>query len=160
NNLLTVINGYSELTLLNIPADDPLRAYLVQIKTAGKRAAVMTRQILAFSRKQTIEAKVVDLNEVVANMDSLLRRLIGEDITLVPKLKPGFGKIKCDAGQIEQILMNLTVNARDAMPSGGTLIIETADVTLDEKVTGSRWELQPGSYVALSVSDTGCGMDG
>ena len=160
NNLLTAINGYSELTLLLMPADDPLRAHLMQINTAGKQAALLTRQILAFSRKRVIETKVVDLNEVVANMDSLLRRLIVEDVTLVPKLKPGLGRINGDPGQIEQILMNLTVNARDAMPSGGTLIIETADVTLDEKVTGLHWEIQPGSYVVLSVSDTGCGMDG
>jgi two-component system cell cycle sensor histidine kinase/response regulator CckA len=160
NNLLTVINGYSELTLLTMPADDPLRAHLMQINTAGNRAALLTRQILAFSRRQVIAPRMVDLNEVVANMDNLLRRLIGEDVPLVTKLKPGLGRINGDPGQIEQILMNLIVNARDAMPSGGTLIIETADVKLDEKVTGPRWELEPGSYVVLSVSDTGCGMDG
>ena len=159
NNLLTVINGYSELTLLKLPPDHPLGTHLKQIRTAGKRAASLTNQILAFSRKQVLAAKVLDLNEVLKAMEKLLRRLIGDDIAIVTKLKPGIGRIKCDSGQIEQILMNLTVNARDAMPSGGTLIIETADVKLGEKTTASGWELEPGFYVVLTVSDSGCGMD-
>ncbi len=159
NNLLTVINGYSQLLLSETSTESPNRKELEQIRKAGERSARLTQQLLAFSRKQTVQFQVLDLNKVVTNLESMLKRLIGEDVTLVTKLKPALGRINADPGQLEQVLMNLAVNARDAMPSGGTLAIETADVKLDEKVTGLLWELEIGSYVVLSVSDTGCGMD-
>ncbi|MEK7268823.1 MAG: PAS domain S-box protein [Nitrospirota bacterium] len=159
NNLLTVINGYSELMLHTLPVDDPQRNRLEQIKTAGKRAALLTQQILAFSRRQILEPKVLDLNEMVANMDTLLRRLIGEDITLASFQDSALGRVKADPGQIEQIIMNLAVNARDAMPQGGRLTIETANVELDQAYARSHASVHPGPYVMLAVSDTGIGMD-
>jgi PAS domain S-box-containing protein len=159
NNLLTAINGYSELLLRRAQQDDPLRRYLEDIKKAGERAASLTRQLLAFSRKQVLQLKVIDLNAVVAEMEKLLRRLIGEDIELVTALDPALGLLKADPGQIEQVIMNLVVNARDAMPQGGQLRIETANVALPEGLHHQRFATQPGSYVLLIVRDTGCGMD-
>ena len=159
NNLLTVINGYSELMLQTLSADDPQRNSLEQIKTAGKRAALLTQQILAFSRRQVLEPRVLDLNEAVATMDKLLRRMIGEDIALVSSPDPALWRVKADPGQIEQIIMNLAVNARDAMSQGGKLTIETANVELDEAYARRHASVQPGPYVMLAVSDTGIGMD-
>ncbi len=159
NNLLTVINSYSELMLGEIGFDNPsLRNGLDQIKEAGHRAASLTRQLLAFSRRQVLEPKVLDLNEVVSNMAKLLRRLIGEDITLLLCPDPTLGQVKADPGQVEQIVMNLAVNARDAMPEGGELTIDTCNVDLDVAAAADHG-LAPGAYVMLTVADTGCGMD-
>ena len=130
-----------------------------QIKEAGHRAASLTRQLLMFSRQQVLEPKVLDLNEVVSNIGKLLRRLIGEDITQVLCLRPALGRVKIDPGQLEQIIMNLAVNARDAMSGGGQLTIETDNVELDNTYARTHALVQPGPYVMLAVSDTGCGMD-
>ncbi|NWF91299.1 MAG: response regulator [Syntrophaceae bacterium] len=158
NNLLTVIKGYSELLLFKLKAEDPLRSSIEEIRKASQRAADLTRQLLAFSRRQILEFKVLDLNSILRNMENMLRRLIGEDIELVYRLSDHLGKIRTDSGQIEQVVLNLTVNARDAMPSGGKLTIETANVELDEAHTRGHIGMKPGRYVMLSVSDTGCGM--
>jgi two-component system, cell cycle sensor histidine kinase and response regulator CckA len=158
NNLLTVINSYSDMLLGEKGFDNPFaRNGLNQIKEAGYRAALLTRQLLAFSRRQVLQPTVMDLNDVVSNIMKLLRRLIGEDIKMVLCPFPALGHVKADAGQMEQIIMNLAVNARDAMPGGGEMTIETRNVELD----GARVppSLTPGSYVILAVSDTGCGMD-
>ena len=159
NNLLSVIMGYSELAQDTTPAGTAVRKQLDQIKKAAERAATLTRQLLAFSRQQVLELKVLNLNAVVNNVSKMLLRLIGEDITL--SLKPGepLGSVKADLGQIEQVLMNLAVNARDAMPEGGKIAIETANVELDETYAKQHPSFRPGSYVMLSFSDTGCGMD-
>jgi signal transduction histidine kinase len=159
NNLLTVINGYSELLLQTLSASDPQRDNVVQIKEAGGRAASLTRQLLAFSRRQVLEPKVLDLNAVVTNLDKMLQRLLGEDIDLAPILKPGLGRVKADPGQIEQVIMNLAVNARDAMSDGGKLTIETANADLDGQYTAQHITVPPGPHVMLAVSDTGHGMD-
>ncbi len=159
NNLLTVISGYTNLIMAGLGKTDPLRGHAEAVEKAADRAASLTRQLLAFSRKQILQPKVVDLNSLVANVANMLRRLIGEDIALVSVLKPGLGRVKADPGQIEQILMNLAVNARDAMPKGGTLTLETDDVELDEALSRANPGSAPGSYVMLAVSDTGCGMD-
>jgi PAS domain S-box-containing protein len=159
NNLLTGITGYSELALRKLEADNPVRKNIEEIRKAGARAASLTGQLLAFSRRQMLQAKVLDLNAVVGEMDKLLRRLIGEDIDLITLLKPGLGQIKADPGQIEQVLMNLVVNARDAMPKGGKITIETEHAYLDEAYARNHLAVQPGRYVALTVSDTGTGMD-
>ena len=158
NNLLTVITGYSEMGLRRLSSDDPMRRNMQEIKKAGDRAASLTRQLLAFSRKQMFQAKVIDLNSVVAEMDKLFQRLIGEDVDLVTLLEPSLCKIKADQGQIEQVLMNLVVNARDAMPRGGKLTIETGNAVLDQTVK-SHFLVKPGRYLMLAVSDTGVGMD-
>ncbi len=159
NNLLSVIMGYSELAQDATPAGTAVRKQLDQIKKAAERAAALTRQLLAFSRQQVLELKVLNLNAVVNNVSKMLLRLIGEDITL--NLKPGepLGSVKADLGQIEQVLMNLAVNARDAMPEGGKIVIETSNVELDETYAKQHPSFRPGSYVMLSFSDTGCGMD-
>jgi hypothetical protein len=159
NNLLTAIGGYSDLTLRRLSDDDPLRDNLIEIKKATNRAASLTRQLLAFSRKQILEPKVLDLNTVVNDMSKMLRRLIGEDVELVTELASELGKVKVDPGQIEQILMNLVVNARDAMPHGGTVTIETQDVALDDSYAFHHVPVQPGNYTMLAISDTGMGMD-
>jgi hypothetical protein len=159
NNLLTVINGYSTMTLQLLKTDDPVRPNLEEIKEAGDRAASLTRQLLAFSRKQILEPKVLDLNAVVTNLDKMLQRLIGEDIALQTALAPALGRVKADPGQIEQVLMNLAVNARDAMPQGGRLTIETTNVELDGHYAAQHVAVPPGLYVMLAVSDTGSGMD-
>ena len=160
NNLLTVINSYSAMVLGELDFSNPFaRNGIEQIKEAGHRAASLTRQLLMFSRQQVLEPKVLDLNEVVSNIGKLLRRLIGEDITQVLCLHPALGRVKIDPGQMEQIIMNLAVNARDAMPGGGQLTIETENVELDNAYACKHALVQPGPYVMLAVSDTGCGMD-
>jgi two-component system cell cycle sensor histidine kinase/response regulator CckA len=158
NNLLTVIGGYSSILLGKLPQDSPHRASVEEIKKAGDRAGGLTRQLLAFSRKQILQPKVLDLNTVVSDLDKMLQRLISEDIDLLTVTDPSLGKVKADPGQIEQVLMNLAVNARDAMPDGGKLTIETANALLskdDARLHG----IPPGSYIMIAVSDTGCGMD-
>jgi len=159
NNLLTPIIGYSELVLNQTRNDDPLRQHIEEIKKAGERAASLTKQLLAYSRKQPLQPRVLDLNAVIAEVDRMLRRLIGGNIELVTRLAPELGRVKVDPGQIEQIVINLAVNARDAMPQGGKLTIETTNTELDEAYPRKRAAVTPGQYVMLSVSDTGCGMD-
>ena len=160
NNLLTVIRGYSELFLGRLGPTDDMRKDMEEVKKAADRASGLTRQLLAFSRRQFIAAKVLDLNALVANMDGMLRRLIGEDIVeLSAELDSSAGAIKADPGQIEQVIMNLVVNAHDAMPQGGRLTIETRNVTIGEEVRLDAVGVAPGSYVLLAVCDTGHGMD-
>ncbi|MGB7926350.1 MAG: PAS domain S-box protein [Pyrinomonadaceae bacterium] len=160
NNLLTAISGYSELMLRRLRHGDPLRHNAEEINKAGNRAASLTSQLLAFSRKQVLQPKVLDLNMVVADMDKMLRRLIGENIELVTMTEDELWSIKADPGQIQQVILNLVVNARDAMPEVGRLTIETANIELDNE--NARWNnvgAHPGRYVMLAVNDTGCGMD-
>jgi len=159
NNLLTAINGYSALVLDQIPEGSPLRQDILEIERAGDRAASLTRQLLAFSRKQIFQPKQVVLNQLILEMDKMLRRMIGEDIELVTITSPGLGLSELDPSQVEQIVMNLVVNARDAMPTGGKLTIETKNVELGEDYTRDHVDAHPGPYVMLAVSDTGCGMD-
>ena len=160
NNLLTAITGYSDLALARLREGDRLRKYVQEIKKAGERAASLTRQLLAFSRRQVLVPQVLDLNSVVGHLQKMLRRLIGEDIDLVTIAAPDLGCVRADPGQMEQVIMNLAVNARDAMPrEGGKLTIETANVDLDESYTRSHLDVTPGSYAMLAVSDAGCGMD-
>ncbi len=160
NNLLTVINGFSEAMLLDTGPDDPRRDALVSVIDAGRRAADLTQQLLAFSRKAIVKPELVDLNERVESIGRMLRRLIGEDVILVTRLTPSLSRVMIDPSQLEQVLMNLAVNARDAMPRGGTLTIETRDVTLGADDDETRGDLAPGPYARLSVSDTGLGMSG
>jgi two-component system cell cycle sensor histidine kinase/response regulator CckA len=159
NNLLTVINGYSSLMLERLSPDSLDRSNLTEISHAGTRAASLTRQLLAFSRKQIIQPVILDLNVLMAGLGTLLTRLLGEDIEVNVRTNRGLGKIKADPGQIEQVLMNLCINARDAMPGGGKLSIETLNVDLGPEHQEARLDLPPGPYVMLTVSDTGCGMD-
>jgi PAS domain S-box-containing protein len=158
NNLLTAINGYSTLALQRLEDDHPVRPYLEEVKKAGDRAANLTRQLLAFGRKQILQPLPINLNDVVTDMNNMLRRLIGEDIVLTAKLDPALKKIQADPGQIEQVLVNLVVNARDAMPQGGKLTIETSSRELDPEYAAKHVGVQPGNYVMLAVSDTGFGM--
>lgn len=158
NNLLTVIIGYSELLLTKMPSTDPKRTNVADIKHAGEQAAALTRQLLAFSRKQILDPKIIDLNETVSRIEKMLRRLIGEDIILTTILPPSVSKVKVDPGQLEQVIINLAVNARDAMPQGGYLTIETGMAELDDEYCRSRPECTPGWYTQFSLSDTGCGM--
>ena len=158
NNLLTAIMGFGQLLERRLSDGDPARGNVREILRAADRAAGLTRQLLAFSRQQVLEPKVLDLNGVILNLDKMLRRLIGEDVDLVTAAGDGLGRVKADPGQLEQVLMNLAVNARDAMPEGGRLTIETGNVELDEAYARARLEVRPGPYVLLAVSDTGCGM--
>ena len=160
NNLLTVIRGYSELLLSRLLPTDPMRKDMEEVKKAADRATGLTRQLLAFSRRQFIAAKVLDLNALVSNMDGMLRRLLGEDIVeFCAELDPQTGAIKADPGQVEQVIMNLVVNARDAMPKGGSLTIETKNLTIGRNPRRDAVGVAPGSYVLLAVRDTGHGMD-
>ena len=158
NNLLTVIHGHCEISLLQLQGNNPLREDIVEIKKAADRAANLTRQLLAFSRRQIMEMKVIDLNSLLRELEKMLRRVMGEDIELVTVLDDHLGKIKMDPGQMEQVVLNLAINARDAMPSGGTFILETTHVHLDEEYVRTHISVEPGHYVMLSVTDTGSGM--
>jgi signal transduction histidine kinase/DNA-binding NarL/FixJ family response regulator len=160
NNLLMVISGYSEFLLERLGPDLRLRGPAQEISNATQRATSLTRQLLAFSRKQMLAPKVLDLNEVVAENLKMLTRMIGEDIDLVMVPGPTLGAVRADPGQIDQVIMNLAVNGRDAMPHGGKLTIETANVTLDENFARTHTPLTAGEYVMLAISDTGIGMDG
>jgi len=159
NNLLTVIMGYSQVLLTELGPQHPLRGKIEETLKAGERAATLVRQLLTFSSKQSLDPKILSLNTAVTSLESLLRSLIGEDIKLVCKLDPTNGRLRADQSQLEQVLVNLIVNARDAMPKGGTLTIETAQVELTRSPVHRLTPLPPGSYVQLAVSDTGCGMD-
>jgi signal transduction histidine kinase/ActR/RegA family two-component response regulator len=158
NNLLTVINGYSELALARLNAADPLRTSLEQIRRAGERAAVLTQQLLGFSRKQIIQPKPVNLNAVVTDARGMLQPLLGELIQVHTTLEPELGQVVADTGQIDQILMNLAANARDAMPRGGTLTIETCNIDVGTRRGDAPAQIPPGAYVMLTVTDTGSGM--
>jgi len=158
NNLLTVILGYSQI-LLEKETDDETRGEIQEIYQSGERAASLTRQLLAFSRKQPFFPQLVDINQIVANVSKMLKRLIGEDINLVIKLVPGLPKITLDPHQIDQVLINLAVNAKDAMPAGGTLTFETGAVEIDEEYALFNPEARPGRFIRLTVEDTGQGMD-
>jgi two-component system cell cycle sensor histidine kinase/response regulator CckA len=159
NNVLGVILGYSELLLDRMSPDDPTRKSIEGIHKAGDRAALLTRQLLAFSRKQVLQPKVLDLNAIVTGMEKMLQRVIGENMELLTVLNPTLGRVNADSGQLEQVIMNLVVNARDAMLQGGKLTIETTNVELGKEYTAQHPSTVPGTYVMLSVSDTGCGMD-
>jgi len=159
NNLLTAILGYADLVHDDLPVRDPRREDVHEIQRAAQRAAELTRQLLAFSRQQVLEPRILDLNEVLEGMDKLLRRLIGEDVQLETHLAEHVGRVMADPGQIEQVVVNLAVNSRDAMPEGGKLTLETADVDLDQTYARTHDVVQQGRYVMLAVSDTGSGMD-
>jgi signal transduction histidine kinase/ActR/RegA family two-component response regulator len=159
NNLLTVIKGYAEILLESLSDSDPRRGEVEQILQAGKQAASLTMQLLAFSRKQLLQPKLLSLNDSVNDVGKMLHRLLGENIDLDFNTQPGLGLIHADPGQIQQILMNLVVNARDALPQGGRLVIETADIRLDAEFIRKYPFVRPGLYVSLSVSDNGMGMD-
>jgi PAS domain S-box-containing protein len=159
NNILMVISGYSEFLLERVGVDPQLRGPAQEISNATQRASSLTRQLLAFSRKQMLAPKILDLNEVVTENLKMLTRMIGEDIDLVMVPGPSIGAIRVDPGQIDQVIMNLAVNARDAMPQGGKLTIETSNVSLDENFARTHAPLEPGEYVMLAISDTGVGMD-
>ena len=158
NNLLTVILGYTQLVADGVPPDSSLSDSTAQIKSAAGRAAGITRQLLAFSRKQVLSPRVINLNDVVLNIDSLLRRLIGEDIEVFTVPANDLGSVKADPGQIEQVIMNLALNSRDAMPNGGKLMLETSNAILDDSYVRQHQPVEPGRYVMLAVSDTGSGM--
>ena len=159
NNLLSVILSYTEFALRELREGDPLKDDLLEVKKAGESAAVLTRQLLAFGRKQLLQPVPLNLNRVAEGVEKMLRRILGEDIDFVQVLAPDLGVVRADRGQIEQVLMNLVVNARDAMPDGGKLTIETSNVDLDEEYAAQHVSVKPGPYVRLAVTDTGCGMD-
>jgi two-component system cell cycle sensor histidine kinase/response regulator CckA len=159
NNMLTAINGYCELTLLRLPADSPLRRNIEEIRKAGERSAALTDQLLAFSRRQILEVKTLDVNKIVEDSIVMIKRVIGEDITIDVRLDDSLWNIRGDQSQLTQVLLNLVVNSRDAMPSGGVISIETTNISLDEQFTNRRPGSKPGEYVKLSVADTGIGMD-
>jgi CheY-like chemotaxis protein len=157
--MLTVINGYSDLLLRQIKEDDAARFKVEEIRKAGTKAASLTQQLLAFSRKQMLQPKVLELNGIIIETEMMLQRVIGEDIQLISKLDKNAGEIYADPGQITQVIMNLVVNARDAMPGGGKLTIETTNVYFDEEYAARHFAIKTGGYVMLAVSDTGTGMD-
>ncbi len=158
NNLLTIIHGYSEVVLSTLQPDHPSRPHVAEIRKAGERAAALTRQLLIFGRQQVLAPHVLDLNAIIDDLHKMLQRVIGEDIDLNTNLYPTLGFVKADPGQIEQVVMNLAVNARDAMPRGGKLTIETRNAYLDESYCRTHPQVRPGPYVMLAISDTGCGM--
>jgi signal transduction histidine kinase/ActR/RegA family two-component response regulator len=159
NNVLTAVLGFSDLAQAKLGHEDPVRKDLDEIRTAGERAAGLTRQLLAFRRKEIIEMEVLDLAGVVTEVGSMLRRVIGEDIQLLTVLPPMESSVRADRGQLEQVLMNLAVNSRDAMRQGGRITIEVRNIDLDESYVGLHLDVLPGRYVVLSVSDTGTGID-
>jgi PAS domain S-box-containing protein len=159
NNVLTIIRAQTEFLLADLPADDPRRGDVLEIQGASDRAATFTRQLLAFSRRQILQPEVLELNAVITGMEMMVRRLVGEDVVLLTKLHPELPRISADPGQLQQALLNLAVNARDAMPRGGTLLIETAVVELDEHYPRQHPTAKSGVHVVLAVTDTGCGMD-
>lgn len=159
NNLLTAIKGFAALLRAELAENEPLQGYVAEIERAGTRAADLTRQLLAFSRKQVLQPIVLDLNCSVAGVEPMLRRLIGEDVELQAVLTPALGSVRADPGQIEQVIVNLAVNARDAMPTGGRLTLATRNADLDDAYVRTHVGMRPGEYVVLSVSDTGMGMD-
>jgi len=157
NNLLSVILSYSDLAIESLEPGDPLQADLLEVRKAGQRAAQLTQQLLALSRRQVLQPRVVDLNEVIVGLEKMLRRVLGEDVVLAIKLDAGLDRVKVDPGQIEQVVMNLAVNARDAMPRGGHLTVETRNVHRDVR-TAARLGIAPGAHVVLAISDTGTGI--
>jgi len=159
NNLLMVIAGHGELLQDKLPKENPLRRHADEVRQTADRATTLTRQLLAFSRRQVLQPRVLDLNQVVEEMESMLRRLIGEDIELVTRLNPELGRTKADPSQLEQVLMNLVVNARDAMPQGGKLTLVTDNIQLDQAYADLHLAVRPGEHVMLAVSDTGHGME-
>jgi PAS domain S-box-containing protein len=159
NNLMTIVISCGDLLLNRLPPDCPNRALVKDMKGAGDRAATLARQLLAFGRRQLLVPAVINLNDIVSGLEQMIRRVIGEDIAVVSRLRPDLGRIRIDPNQMEQVIVNLAVNARDAMPEGGTLTLETRDVVLDERYAQEAPEVKPGQYVMLSVTDTGVGMD-
>lgn len=159
NNLLTVINGYSELILSNMPKEDQNFEYIQLIRHAGRRAENLTRQLLAFSRKQTLKPIVLDLNELLFNMEKILHRLIGEDIDLIAAYADNLKYVKADPSQLEQVILNLVINSRDSMPHGGRITIETDNVHLEKTIVEGDEQIQAGTHVMLAISDTGVGID-
>jgi PAS domain S-box-containing protein len=159
NNFLAVINGCTRLVMDRLPRNSPLAEDLETIERAGRRAAGLTRQLLAFSRRQFLEPRIVDLNEILTTIEDMLARLIGEDIELITELDPDLACVKADPGQIEQVIVNLAVNARDAMPDGGRLIIKSENYVANKPVIFDQGRIEPGQYVTLNVADTGVGMD-
>ena len=159
NNLLTVINGYADMSLLDADPADPVHATLTEIRSAGQRAAELTNQLLALSRRQLLQPRSFNLNTLIEDGAKTLRRLLGEDIEVVSILDPELGQVKADPGQMNQVILNLAINARDAMPRGGTLTLETRNTLLDESYANMHLSLEPGAYVMLGISDTGHGMD-
>jgi PAS domain S-box-containing protein len=159
NNLLTVIAGYSELQMRSLPKTDPAHDQAEQIRAATNRAAALTRQLLAFSRQQVLLPKILDLNAVVSDVDKMLHRIIGENIEILTQLAPNLGAVEVDPGQMEQVLVNLVVNARDAMPDGGQITIETSNIQLEHNYSSEHFYVKAGRYVRLSITDTGVGMD-
>src|SRR5947209_867535 len=158
NNLLTVITGYSDLLLLNTKLPEGSQDMVQQIKKAGDRAASLTRQLLAFSRRQMLVPEMIDLNSLITSLSQMLRRVIGEDIELILRLEPNLGAVTADPGQVQQVIMNLVVNARDAMPRGGTLTIHTANLEWSEDFRQRHPDATPGPFALLSVTDTGTGI--
>ncbi len=158
NNILTVVAGHVDMALMSLDPRDPLQEDIQAIKKATDKATALTRQLLAFSRRQTLQPKVIELNRIITNLDKMLRRIIGEDIDMIFKPSNNLWRVEADPGQLEQIIINLVVNARDAMPKGGSLTIETENVHLSEEYTRQRTDVKPGPYVLMAISDTGCGM--
>ena len=159
NNMLNVILGYGDLMLIKLKEPDPLREDVKEMVNAGKRAAALTRQLLAFSRKQTLQPRILNLNDIISNLKKMLGRLIGEDIRLTTALGDDLCRVEVDPGQIEQVIMNIAVNARDAMPKGGVFSIETRNAALDERNAKEHFNVEPGNYALLVMRDNGCGMD-
>jgi two-component system cell cycle sensor histidine kinase/response regulator CckA len=157
--VLTIIRAQTEFLLADLAADDPRRADVEEIQGAADRAAAFTRQLLAFSRRQLLQPEVLDLNGIIEGMEMMVRRLVGEDVVLLTKLHPDLPRVWADPGQLQQVILNLAVNARDAMPTGGTLLVETGVVELDEHYPRQHPSAKPGVHVVLVVTDTGCGMD-
>jgi nitrogen-specific signal transduction histidine kinase/CheY-like chemotaxis protein len=159
NNMLTVIRSAAEFLLVDLAAEDPRRNEAVEIRDTADRAGTLTKQLLAFSRQQVLQPRVVDLNAVVTELQPMVRRVVEENITVKTRLAASLDRVRADRSQLDQVILNLVVNARDAMPSGGMLLIETANVMLDGNYPRSHLSAQPGPHVALTVTDTGCGMD-